>query len=178
MSLIYDFFVWLLPKLRSGIPKQVADAKVFVFHHVVTIFMCSIGAVCQEKFTSICMAPGLMEGSGLFLGIYRLQQHLAIDKKSLWFKINGGCLWLSYTFCRVITPVYLLVIIYLDFLSAPDFCWYDRPSDEKIPFATIVVGYLFLTLLSFTWYIQITKKVCSGAASVFGCSSRVKKKEK
>lgn len=170
-SYVYDFVVWLLPKLRSGVPGQVANAKLFTVHHLVGLVVLLL-VLPATRFTFFVCALGLMEGTGLFLGIYRCHQRLRVAKSNPCYAVNGTCLWLSYTVFRVLVPVYYFVRIYLDVTLAPDFCWHSRTLYQKVICATGLVGYTMFVVMSFIWYIKITKKVFSVCAR----SSHVKEK--
>ena len=130
----------------------------------------------HTRYTFYVGAYGLMEGTGFFLGIYRCQQQLGVEKSNPWYVINGTCLWLSYTVCRVLAALFFLTRMYLDITLAPDFCWHSRPFDQKFLSIVALVGYVVLATMSFIWYIKITKKFLSGVSALCAHSSHTKEK--
>ena len=161
--------MWLVPRIRNGTPRQVADAKVFIIHHILVVFLYTDGLLFTH-FTFYCCGIGVLEGTGLFLGVYRIQQRLKIPKSNPWVVANGLSLWLSYTVCRVIFPSYHVARLYLDYQLAPRMVWSDFAWYYHYICSAALVAYLALIILSWFWYAKISgiiysalRKLSSGA---------------
>lgn len=156
---LYDFFMWLLPKIRYGTPDQTRDAQLFTFHHAVVCFLNMFGLpVCHLTFYACSI--GIMEGTGFFLGCLRLMQRLNVEKSNRWYIANGICFWLSWTIVRVMIPQYILFRLYTDWQIASDLL---RENIQIKLLVALVVAYLMLVILNFVWYIKICKLMFSSA---------------
>ena len=165
---LYDFFVWLLPKIMHGTPKRSADAKIFAFHHVVVVFLNLFGLpVCHLTFYACSI--GVMEGTGIFLGCLRLMQHLRVEKSNRWYIVNGLCFWLSWTIFRIIWPVNVLTRMYQDWQQASDMFQAVIQTELLV---SLVAANIVLFAMNMVWYIKLCKLVLS---SLCKSSSRVKK---
>ena len=153
-------------------PAQVANGKLFTIHHAIGIAVILL-IFPSTRFTYCVPGYGIFEGSGFFLGIYRCCQRLRVAKTHPVYVINALCLWLSYTVCRILSPLYYFGRFFLDFASAPDFVWHSRALYDKAVFFVSVLGLLTITGMSFMWYVKINQKIIGALRAR---SSNVKEK--
>ena len=156
MACVYDIFMWYLPKARNGTPERVADAKLFIFHHVVVIFLNCIG-LPGCIYTYYSCGIGVMEGTNFFVGIYRLSQHLGLSKRHPWVAVDVVFLWLACTATRIALPLYHFARLYLDCQIAPLMFWKNRPWLLIFCTCSGITGYAVLTVFNFMWYFYLCK---------------------
>lgn len=160
---VYDFVVWLLPQLSSNQPEKASNARIFTIHHVIVIYLNALNMpYCSYSYYSLGI--GMLEGTGVFVGLFRLSQHLKIPNETPWLIATVLGLFASWTVFRVIMPGYHFYVLFFDVTTAPHLF---MDTEVVHLFWSAMLAYLVLTLMSLSWYIKICKKILKTARSMF-----------